>query len=1468
MTFEEKLDRARTGSRAAYESLCLSSLDGLYTAAVIALKDEKTARNAVISAINDGYAGISRIRDERHLRSWLVHELTKNAVDRLKELKAGGISHTASGVFADTGKMPDVERLVFSVACVFGYGTREISVLTGMTEDTITDKLASAKSRLGTAYNSICAEAENFRAPDDLRGRYTGFDESMARIEQSAPEQKPVEQKPVEQQLVEQKPVEKQPAEQKPTEQEPVVQPTVEPESVNTENAEEQAPVEQIHEEPEAVAEQPEEQKPEEQQPEEQKPEEQKPEEQAPIAHEEDESAEDESTEDESAEDESTEDESVFSYDESADDGADYDEPDDEGDIYYDEYKDNRENSGDELVFNDLEKTKEEEPLKLNAATFIAVVSAEKMKGSEFLRLIGNTRISNSAYREIEQNPRLTKKRLIELLEDSPLTESDYYKLLTAVKERREVLDAKEENRLALERAGLYDGSRREKYRRKRREKPKTELEMAIGISKERKPEVPLTFDENELTDDNNDFQLRNSTGNFEQQKLLNERRHPEKQLKDPDLDAVVNSGSKESSAVDPMSHIALHSIFDEDDYEPVDPFAAISANATGKQSMPDRIDIRRDERAGGEGSQDDNDDSERVLLTTTEFEAPAAISDTRPFEAVSDRITWESGATDEASDELGNEDASGMVLGETGPDISTAHKDVFPEQSLVYDQDDEDDDIITTTPIQNGVSVTQIINDYAIGENVSDEEAERAAADEPYIPKVNEPEPNEPKKISETKLYEPKPREPERYEPEIPAPPVHEAAAASAGFVPDVGLTLDAASDALNSYEPDDLSFSFDDNDEPDDDDETPAKNRREKHQPKRVEAAAEEPDDDEPEEKAPRNVRGDDDDFDDEDGGRKRYKGNEYFIDDNEYYEGVNRGKIITCAVLAVLLAAGSAGMKYLPLGSDKNEPVINDTSITEETTAPVTDAPETIADEHRSVPEEVTLTKLSSYDDITAISGENAEMQAISAAGYLRASAEPYPTDIVFGGAPASVLFTDDTAYVYSVQNDCTFRAVPICEQPEEADTGEAADTDTDDSVAPDEEAETEQQPVRVDETLLHAYTAIDGDLYIVCGRADANGNELYETQVLVYGSDLSKKAEYSVGGRFTGAGIVDGKLTIAAAGSLTGFAEAYNSGLSVSKRPYYTDNGELHEIAASDIYAIDGAKHNAVNMLYTVGSSAPLAVLGGNAGYVKFSGYEMMLAVPDGGTTYGIVAAKDLQVLETKAYTGDAFSADCIGHGGMIGQTESGICAYKNGKTVTVPDGKASSVAWSESGTAYVVTEQSGGQKMLYGFDMNGDSPESAQIAATDIYTDKLIKAGDGLVGLRAEPAPDGERAGLRISMYEYDGALKETAYSLIELDKQTPRENLKYLSSPAETLPSFIGTNEDGTLFAVPTIYFDGYSEVERVVVLRWDGTLFTACGEYITYDEKSSVLCAAIRGGKLYVITDAKVTESELGTEE
>ena len=417
MTFEEKLDRAKVGSKAAYESLCLACIDSLYTAALISLKNYRAAANAVSSAISDGYTGISRIRDERHLRSWLVHELTKNTVDKLKEFKAEGTVHTASGVFADSGKLPDVERLVFAITACFGYTVHEISILTGMAENTVSDKLSSAKERLGDAYGAMTDEAAAFKAPETLKEKYRGFDESVARLERTAslPDIPVVQAPDITPPVVVEAP---EPVQMQVVQETAVMEP-VRPEEIAAEQVNEADTLEM------------------------------------PIPIPETDSDDEDVFVEETPEDEEEEDEDAA------------EEP--AGSLPDAEESFTRQDAGNESGTFD-------------AQTFISVVSAEKMKGSEFLRLIGNTRISNSVYREIETNPHLSKKRLIELLEQSPLTEADYYKMLTAIKHRREMLDAKEENRLALERAGLFDGSRRGRYKRRPKEAPQTELQMAIGL--------------------------------------------------------------------------------------------------------------------------------------------------------------------------------------------------------------------------------------------------------------------------------------------------------------------------------------------------------------------------------------------------------------------------------------------------------------------------------------------------------------------------------------------------------------------------------------------------------------------------------------------------------------------------------------------------------------------------------------------------------------------------------------------------------------------------------------------------------------------------------------------------------------------------------------------------------------------------------------------------------------------------
>ena len=1305
MTFEEKLNRAKTGSRAAYESLCLDSVDKLFTAALISLKTENEARGAVTAAINDGATGITRIRDERHLRSWLVHELTKNTVDRLKALKASGTVYTASGVFADTGKLPDVERLVFAVWAVFGYGEREISVLTGMSGESVAEKLRSARQHLGTAYGNVIDAAASYRAPASLRERYSGFDEAVAQAE--------IQQQP-----------------------EPAPEPVPEPEKETpgkTGSAAEQdiaeVPVDTgVLELPENIEETV------------------FSEEETPYAGNDDA---------DSGIEDTTEDEQVFEAD-------DPDEP---------------ETGADDMP--------------LNAETFIAVVSAEKMKGSEFLRLIGNTRISNSAYREIEQNPRLTKKRLIELLEQSQLTENDYYKLLTAIKDRREVLDAKEENRIVLERAGLYDGSRRVGGRRRHREKPKTELEMAIGIS-DKKQVQPLTFEESKTPESDFDYQLRNSKGTFSHPGYYHD--HKVSVMSDKtSLEAVVKPGGINTEPDNPMSHAALHDLLDEHNDEPIDPFAAIAANETGIQSKPDRIDIRKEEWEKADKEKPAEEQPEPSPKTfTLEFDAAktAEISvDTRPFDAID-------------------------------PDAQPAPAgfDPFTHSDDIYKPHDSDQPEIITAPVQDGISVTQIIRDHAIGENVTDEQADLSLGITPGDAALTfERDIVTDAKENQKLVFS---AENEKEKDNKPA------------FMPNLTERTEPEQTDESAEDPDDEIFDV----STEEDDETPVSPVAEGALPVNLDVGTDLPGDDDD----------DEDEEDDETEGsfdeapRRRYKGNEYFIDDNEYYEGVNRGKIAACAVFASLLIAGCAAMRLIPQSSAETQAAV--TEHAEDTTA----SPETAGTEPDTPPPaddsftgEAALVKLTSLSDLTT-AYDNSTAEAPSKTEYLSVTGAPFDTDMVTDIAKCGALFTDTTSYIYS-RSEQLFRSVSL--------TGETSEPASEEETESSEPAG--ENVFRISPENIYACTAIDGDLYVVCAPENVEN----AVCVRVFAPDMSKKEEYLLSGVYCGAGKVNGKLVTA---SCTG-----------DGKPYYAENGYAHDLEAADIYAIEGAKHGAVHLIYEVGGSKPLAIAGGSSystpsnPHVSFGADGITLVTADGDVTYTVDITNDLTAAAAHAYKGCAFSADCAGHDGMIGaDAQNGLTAYKNGRLVAVPDVTPISVAWSEGGIAYVVARQnSDGQKMLYGFDMSGSEPVNAGIAADDIYTSVLRKAGNSLAGVKAEPSPDGERAGLRLSLYSYDGKLTETAYSIIELDRATARENLKYLSSPAETDIGMLAADEKGTLFAVPTVYFDGFSEVERVVVLSYDGTTFTQTAELVTYDEKSPVLCPYIRDGKVYVISGEKITE-------
>lgn len=325
MTAAEKLERAKNGDRSAYDLLCADSADRLYAAAVLTLGRPEDARDAVKNAFRDGYARIAQIRDGAHLQAWLSRELTKHLVARIKEYRAEGNEPRGEGRFSE---LPSLDRIVCAMAFAFHYNIHEISVITGLQEETVERKLIDSEKKLGGEKAAVLRRIEEIRFPE----------EKPKKLAIPSPS----------------------PSEAKPDRAEPPV-PERDP------LPEKEAPAEKSDAAKPAPA---------------------------PAA------------------------------------GA--------------------------------ESVPGGKPL--DARTFIGVISAQRIKGKEFLQLIGNTRISNSVYREIQENPNLTKGRLIELLESSPLTSEDYYKLLSAVKRRNELLklkEKKEEQRKQTEQAGLFTVERK-----------------------------------------------------------------------------------------------------------------------------------------------------------------------------------------------------------------------------------------------------------------------------------------------------------------------------------------------------------------------------------------------------------------------------------------------------------------------------------------------------------------------------------------------------------------------------------------------------------------------------------------------------------------------------------------------------------------------------------------------------------------------------------------------------------------------------------------------------------------------------------------------------------------------------------------------------------------------------------------------------------------------------------------------
>lgn len=1040
MTFAEKLKKAKQGNREAYNNLCSEVADSLYTIAYLTLRTEEDAKSAVRFALGDGYTAIARINDLPHLKAWLIRELTKHIVARLKEYRILGTPVTADGgAKGEMAKLPDIERLVYSIYAVSGYSVREMSMITSLTEEVVSKKLESAIKRLGASTETVKSFAAGSKAPDEFRPSDGGkFGDETAEIDTSDDDGLIGEMERI------------------------------------SEIASGNAP--------------------------------------AP------------------------EPEKTEKY-EKADDSA---------------------------VSEDEEDTAEKGAVELNAKTFISVISAERIKGGEFLQMLGNTRISNSAYREIETNPNLTKARLIEILEQSPLTSDDYYKLLTMVKERRELLDAKEERRLKQEQAGLFT-VRREKYQKKEREEPKSELSKLL--------------EETSVADE--------IIGTPVSREELPEEKPSEKKEQPEIAETVEETDKAEETAPE----------------KPV---------ATPRIPTPTRARTSKKKPSYDEGA---------MRLDGGGINPPRK-QGFNPF---------------------GDSDK---------PDFSS-------------------------------------------------------------LEEVDELESAKPKKLGRKDI---------------------------------IGNSVD------------DLA--------------------------KEAEGAAK----------------------------REKYKGKEFFFDDEEYYEGANRGKLIFCAVLAVLLIGASFGVRYMNTGSFLP-----------------TDEPPAVSDDEQQKPD--IPTEVTSYADIYGIiSNRETRSPAFSAEYY--GSGEAYKSAL-----STDILRSEGVSYIL---NDGVIRAV---------------------SLNPDAPAEKGKITLNPELKLL-GYTESFGEIYIIYSDG-------YNVTAEVYGEDMALSYTYSQNGSFVGFRTYQNKLLLI---TKLNMSETAKEGETETFVPAYSFNGAEKTIEFTDVNLLEKADYNGYTVIGCAASDGgqATAVIGGYDTFFSWIDDSFNLIYADKNKTfevsYELVGTK-VNALYEKQYKGEAFSADSVNGDIFVGYNLNDGKLIISDTTTTelsfAGDGERPIGFTSTATKAFVITDHPERGAVLYGFNTVGTLSADETAGADAVYTDKLVTLGDKLLGLKAVAGADGSREGLKLSVYTYDGSLKETVFADISVDEKTDPKYAKYLSGDAEANNGYLAVSEDGKRIAVGTVYFDGVSEIERIILFGYENGVLTELGDLLLFDVKSDYRVLTIKDNTLYIITEDRIITTD-----
>ena len=422
--------------------------------------------------------------------------------------------------------------------------------------------------------------------------------------------------------------------------------------------------------------------------------------------------------------------------------------------------------------------------------------------------------------------------------------------------------------------------------------------------------------------------------------------------------------------------------------------------------------------------------------------------------------------------------------------------------------------------------------------------------------------------------------------------------------------------------------------------------------------------------------------------------------------------------------------------------------------------------------------------------------------------------------------------------------------------------------------------------------------DGDFYVISEekgvstpfnytetvtKTDENGEEIAETVEL---SDVLLK-DYLVIERFDGKNtddrtvyrqsgalaellFIDGKIC---AFTYENMAENAVESVYETYLPHFTLDGQRTYVGIEDVFFPENAQYSSflnIGVLDAELSDCGLSVIAGGSEQVIFSETDgLYIAQSDNNGTllfrYNISGEK--AVLDKSgrfdgkvgAYSGLDSSEGIIRFTTL--QEDGGVQSM----TLSIADGdfkllsQAKGVGSGETPAAtcfdgrnaYIVTEQDG-ERRLYGVNTVDSSNLSLPGEVSANVTARQCHRWDDSfsVSLGVMSDESGLRTGLALNTIRADGSTAGTL--TLQAESTVEGDWNKYLSSPAEENIGLIRGNAENGWFVVPISYFDGVSQVEKLLCFTVDenGAIYEK-GGIVEYDLRSRQLMAET-GGKFY----------------